>query len=104
MKVSVIAFPIVVMFVILSIILQWKMPVIKGKYGEWVVKAKLRKLGDADTVYHDVYIPNGEREENKNAQSDSAKLQPCASFAYVHRTSGNAGCPFYHRLFTELNL
>lgn len=55
------AFPIVVLFVILSIILQWKMPVIKGKYGEWVVKAKLRKLGDAYTVYHDVYIPNGER-------------------------------------------
>jgi len=55
------AFLIVVLFVILWIILQWKMPVIKGKYGEWVVKRKLRKLGDAYTVFHDVYIPNGER-------------------------------------------
>lgn len=55
------AFPFVVLFVILSIILQWKMPVIKGKYGEWVVKSKLQKLGEAYTVYHDVYIPNGER-------------------------------------------
>ncbi|MCM3745130.1 NERD domain-containing protein [Sporosarcina luteola] len=54
-------FPVVVIFVILSIILQWKKPVIKGKYGEWVVKSKLQKLGDAYTVYHDVYIPNGER-------------------------------------------
>jgi hypothetical protein len=55
------AFPLVVIFMILSIILQWKMPVIKGKYGEWVVKSKLRKLGHAYTVFHDVYIPNGER-------------------------------------------
>ncbi|MEK5038040.1 NERD domain-containing protein [Sporosarcina sp. FSL K6-3457] len=54
-------FPFVVIFVILSIILQWKMPVLKGKYGEWVVKSKLRNLGDAYTVFHDVYIPNGER-------------------------------------------
>lgn len=54
-------FPFVVIFVILSILLQWKMPVIKGKYGEWVVKTKLRNLGDAYTVFHDVYIPNGER-------------------------------------------
>ncbi|WP_285853369.1 NERD domain-containing protein [Sporosarcina luteola] len=37
------------------------MPIIKGKYGEWVVKTKLQKLGDAYTVFHDVYIPNGER-------------------------------------------
>jgi len=55
------AFPIVVIYMILWIILQWKMPVVKGKYGEWVVKTKLRKLGDAYTVFHDVYIPNGER-------------------------------------------
>ncbi|WP_186671140.1 NERD domain-containing protein [Sporosarcina sp. BP05] len=55
------AFPVVVLLVILWNILQWKMPVIKGKYGEWVVKKKLRKLGDAYTVFHDVYIPNGER-------------------------------------------
>jgi len=55
------AFLVVVLFVILWIILQWKMPVIKGEYGEWVVKSKLRKLGDAYTVFHDVYIPNGER-------------------------------------------
>lgn len=54
-------FPVVVIFVILSIILQWKMPVIKGKYGEWVVKSRLRRLGDAYTVFNDVYIPNGER-------------------------------------------
>ncbi len=54
-------FPLVVIFMILSIILQWKMTVIKGKYGEWVVKSKLRKLGHAYTVFHDVYIPNGER-------------------------------------------
>ncbi|GEN82865.1 DNA-binding protein [Sporosarcina luteola] len=54
-------FPIVVIFLILSIILKLKMPVIKGKYGEWVVKSKLRNLGDAYTVFHDVYIPNGER-------------------------------------------
>lgn len=55
------AFLVVVLFVVLWMILQWKMPVIKGKYGEWVVKTKLRKLGDAYTVFHDVYIPNGER-------------------------------------------
>ena len=54
-------FLVVVFFVILWIILKWKLPVIKGKYGEWVVKSKLRKLGDAYTVFHDVYIPNGER-------------------------------------------
>ncbi len=54
-------FPFVVIFVILSILLQWKMPVLKGKYGERVVKSRLRKLGDAYTVFHDVYIPNGER-------------------------------------------
>ncbi|MFS0576243.1 NERD domain-containing protein [Sporosarcina sp. 179-K 3D1 HS] len=52
-------FPFVVLFVILSIIVQWKMPVFKGKYGEWVVRSKLRNLGDAYTVFHDVYIPNG---------------------------------------------
>ena len=54
-------FPIVVIFLVLSIILRWKMPIIKGKYGEWIVKSKLRNLGDAYTVFHDVYIPNGER-------------------------------------------
>jgi len=55
------AFLVVVLFVIFWIVLQWKMPVLKGRYGEWVVKTKLRKLGDAYTVFHDVYIPNGER-------------------------------------------
>lgn len=54
-------FLVVIFIVILLIILQWKLPVIKGKYGEWVVKSKLEKLGDAYTVFHDVYIPNGER-------------------------------------------
>ncbi|WP_432361408.1 NERD domain-containing protein [Sporosarcina sp. UB5] len=54
-------FPFVVLFIVMSIILKWKMPVIKGKYGEWIVKSKLRKLGEAYTVFHDVYIPNGER-------------------------------------------
>jgi len=55
------AFLVVVLFVIFWIVLQWKMPVLKGRYGEWFVKTKLRKLGDAYTVFHDVYIPNGER-------------------------------------------
>jgi len=54
-------FLVVVFIVILWIILKWKLPVIKGRYGEWVVKSKLRKLGDAYTVFYDVYIPNGER-------------------------------------------
>lgn len=52
-------FPFVVIFIILSILLQWKIPVLKGKYGEWVVKSKLRNLGDAYTVFHDVYLSNG---------------------------------------------
>lgn len=55
------AFPLIVLFMVLSIVVQWKMPVIKGKYGEWVVKSKLQKLGDTYTVFYDVYIPNGER-------------------------------------------
>ena len=54
-------FPLIVLFIVLSLVVQWKMPIIKGKYGEWVVNSKLQKLGDAYTVYHDVYIPNGVR-------------------------------------------
>lgn len=54
-------FPLLVLFIVLSLVVQRKMPIIKGKYGEWVVKSKLQKLGDAYTVFHDVYIPNGER-------------------------------------------
>lgn len=54
-------FPLIVLFIVLSLVVQWKMPIIKGKYGEWVVKSKLQKLGDAHTIFHDVYIPNGER-------------------------------------------
>ncbi len=54
-------FPLLVSFIVLSLVVQWKMPIIKGKYGEWVVNSKLQKLGDAYTVFHDVYIPNGER-------------------------------------------
>ncbi|MCG7344808.1 NERD domain-containing protein [Sporosarcina sp. ACRSL] len=53
-------FPFAVVIVILMIILKRRMPVIKGKYGESVVKSKLRNLGDEYNVFHDVYIPNGE--------------------------------------------
>ncbi|MBD7985959.1 NERD domain-containing protein [Sporosarcina sp. Sa2YVA2] len=55
------AFPFVVLFMILSMVVRWKMPVIKGMFGEWVVKSKLRRLGESYTVFHDVYIPNGDR-------------------------------------------
>lgn len=54
-------FPLVLIFVFLMIILKRSMPVMKGKYGESVVKANLQNLGDTYTVFHDVYIPNGER-------------------------------------------
>ena len=43
-------FLVVVFFVILWIILKWKLPVIKGKYGEWVVKSKLRKAKNDDVL------------------------------------------------------
>ena len=55
------AFPFVILFMIVSVIVRWKMPVIKGMFGEWVVKTKLRRLGESYTVFHDVYIPNGNR-------------------------------------------
>ncbi|WOV86956.1 NERD domain-containing protein [Sporosarcina oncorhynchi] len=55
------AFPFVVIFMIVSVVVRWKMPVIKGMYGEWVVKSKLKRLGESYTVFHDVYIPNGDR-------------------------------------------
>ena len=54
-------FPFIVLFVIMSIVLKWKMPLIKGKYGEWAVKSKLRNIGEEYTIFHDVYVPNGER-------------------------------------------
>lgn len=54
-------FPFVVLFIILSIIWQWKRPVIKGWYGEWVVRKRLKRLPTNYTVFHDLYIPNGDR-------------------------------------------
>lgn len=54
-------FPILIILLLLSVLLKWRMPFIKGVFGEWLVKLKLGRLGKAYTSFHDVYIPNGER-------------------------------------------
>lgn len=54
-------FPFFLLLLLASAILNRKLPVIKGAIGERAVNRKLRKLGAEYTVYHDLYVPNGER-------------------------------------------
>lgn len=53
-------FPFFFIFIILSVLIRWKMPVIKGTVGEWKVKSKLRSIGEEYKVFHNIYLPNGE--------------------------------------------
>lgn len=50
----------IVSIFVVAIVWRWQLPKIKGAFGEWLVKSKLRKLGEDYTSFHDVYIPKGD--------------------------------------------
>ena len=41
--------------------LKRKFPVIKGAVGEWKVNRLLSTLGPSYSIFHDIYVPNGDR-------------------------------------------
>lgn len=43
--------------ILITFVLKWKYPKIKGTFGEWQVKLKLKRLGESYTSFHDLYIP-----------------------------------------------
>lgn len=63
--------------VLIVLVLKWQSPKLKGVFGEWQVKSKLKRLGEEYTSFHNLYIPTP---EGRMAQVDHIVTSPYGLF------------------------